>query len=472
ARKGQLPNGLIIESEYHLSSNSIRAEGTDQTSFSPYNDEPMVDTEGQAAAEKAAEEAAKQAEAKEKKGFSWGKLLKAAVVVVAVVAVVAVSVATFGAGAVIGAALVGAAIGAGVAVAGRAVSDIARGEMSSPWEYLKDAAKGALVGAVTGAVLGPFGGIATQAIGKIGQHGVNAFIGGLDGAFGYGLEELYEGRMPSGAQAGKEFLKGMLFAGILSKASPFISKGFKAVGSKLRGLKDMFSLPLGKQFAPAGGPPIPSKFQLDDIADGNVSKVDSALRAQQKQDLADGLYSGNRRVEPDDMVSKGSEATGKGLLSSNGKFKDTKLQTKYDEYCKRKYKAGETPKDPLKWKEASEKWASLREQGEVFSDESFAKFSQKYENAQKEITIVTNDGTKIRVDAIATDAHGNVIIQEYKSSGSAPFTPNQNKGFPELKNSGGSVVGEGKGDFTEGYVIPSGTGVQIVRPDGTTYFDK
>ncbi|MFF2094578.1 hypothetical protein ACFVVF_29190, partial [Paenibacillus sp. NPDC058174] len=31
ARKGQLPNGLIIESEYHLSSNSIRAEGTDQT---------------------------------------------------------------------------------------------------------------------------------------------------------------------------------------------------------------------------------------------------------------------------------------------------------------------------------------------------------------------------------------------------------------------------------------------------------
>jgi small nuclear ribonucleoprotein (snRNP)-like protein len=166
------------------------------------------------------------------------------------------------------------------------------------------------------------------------------------------------------------------------------------------------------------------------------------------------------------------EETGNDLLSSNGKFKDATLQSKYDEYLERKLKAGETPKNPLEWKEASEKWASLREQGKVFSDESFSKFSQQYENAQKEITIVTNEGTKIRVDAIATDEHGNVIIQEYKSSDTAPYTPNQEKGFPEMDKSGGKIVGEGKGDFTEGYEIPSGTKVQTVRPDGTTYLDE
>ncbi|MGN7760630.1 hypothetical protein ACTJKB_04170 [Paenibacillus sp. 22594] len=174
----------------------------------------------------------------------------------------------------------------------------------------------------------------------------------------------------------------------------------------------------------------------------------------------------------DKIDFKSVKKTDNDLLSSNGKFKDAKMQSKYDEYCERKYRAGETPKDPLEWKEASEKWASLREQGEIFSDESFAKFSQQYENAQKEITIVTNEGTKIRVDAIATDDHGNVIIQEYKSSDTAPYTPNQGKGFPELEKSGGSVVGEGKGDFTEGYEIPSGTTVQTVRPEGKTYSDE
>jgi hypothetical protein len=160
------------------------------------------------------------------------------------------------------------------------------------------------------------------------------------------------------------------------------------------------------------------------------------------------------------------------LLDSSGKFKDADLQSKYEDYCEKKNNAGETPKDSLEWKEASEKWAALREQGQAFSDDSFSQFSQEYENAQREITIVTNEGTKIRVDAIATDEEGNVIIQEYKSSETAPYTSNQEKGFPELQNSGGKVVGEGKGDFTEGYEIPSGTRVEVVRPDGTTYFDE
>ncbi len=172
---------------------------------------------------------------------------------------------------------------------------------------------------------------------------------------------------------------------------------------------------------------------------------------------------------------KGTGKVGKGnsdLLDNTDRFKDAELQTKYDVYCERKYKNGEAPKEPLEWKEASEKWASLKEQGQEFSDESFNLFSQQYENAQREITIVTHEGTKVRVDAIASDEYGNVIIQEYKSSATAPYTTNQEKGFPELKNSGGEVVGEGKGDFSGGYEVPSGTRPQIVRPEGTTYFDE
>ncbi|HGE7612903.1 TPA: toxin [Bacillus cereus] len=172
-------------------------------------------------------------------------------------------------------------------------------------------------------------------------------------------------------------------------------------------------------------------------------------------------------------VVKGKVGKGNSdLLDNIGRFKDAELQTKYDVYCERKYKNGESPKEPLEWKEASEKWASLKEQGQEFSDESFNLFSQQYENAQREITIVTNEGTKVRVDAIASDEYGNVIIQEYKSSATAPYTTNQEKGFPELKNSGGAVVGEGKGDFSGGYEVPSGTRPQIVRPEGTTYFDE
>ena len=172
---------------------------------------------------------------------------------------------------------------------------------------------------------------------------------------------------------------------------------------------------------------------------------------------------------------KGTGEVGKGnsdLLDNTGRFKDAELQSKYDVYCERKYKNSEAPKEPLEWKEASEKWASLKEQGQEFSDESFNLFSQQYENAEREITIVTHEGTKVRVDAITSDEYGNVIIQEYKSSATAPYTTNQEKGFPELKNSGGKVVGEGKGDFSGGYEVPSGTRPQIVRPEGTTYFDE
>lgn len=71
----------------------------------------------------------------------------------------------------------------------------------------------------------------------------------------------------------------------------------------------------------------------------------------------------------------------------------------------------------------------------------------------------------IAKNAIGLDKDtGNVVINEYKSSPTAPLTKNQKIGFPELKNGGGVVVGKGKGIFIGGYEIPTGTEVKIIRP--------
>ena len=71
----------------------------------------------------------------------------------------------------------------------------------------------------------------------------------------------------------------------------------------------------------------------------------------------------------------------------------------------------------------------------------------------------------VSVFATITDANGNVVINEFKSSLAAPLTNNQKIAFPEIFESGATVVGKGKGIFTGGYQIPSGTKVTIIRPE-------
>jgi hypothetical protein len=107
--------------------------------------------------------------------------------------------------------------------------------------------------------------------------------------------------------------------------------------------------------------------------------------------------------------------------------------------------------------------AKNRAQGKAFEQQEFSNFSSNYTSAAEQITIKTSSGTKTRVDAIGLDANGNVVINEFKSSATAPLTPNQKIAFPELYSGGGTVVGKGKGIFTGGYQIPSGTEVKIIR---------
>ena len=109
--------------------------------------------------------------------------------------------------------------------------------------------------------------------------------------------------------------------------------------------------------------------------------------------------------------------------------------------------------------------AKNRANGRAFEEAKMPEFSSGVNNAVEQVTIKTNQGTKIRVDAIGIDKNtGNVIINEFKSSATAPLTKNQIKGFPELQKSGGVVVGKGKGIFTGGYQIPP-TKVEIIRPN-------
>jgi len=84
-------------------------------------------------------------------------------------------------------------------------------------------------------------------------------------------------------------------------------------------------------------------------------------------------------------------------------------------------------------------------------------------DAVQQVTVVTQSGVRTRLDIMGTDANGNIFCIECKASATAPLTPNQQAGFPEISQTGATVVGRGKPGFPGGTIIPP-TQVQIVRP--------
>ena len=70
----------------------------------------------------------------------------------------------------------------------------------------------------------------------------------------------------------------------------------------------------------------------------------------------------------------------------------------------------------------------------------------------------------VQIQSIAKDNQGGCKLVECKSSGTAPLTKNQQKAFPEIEQSGATVVGKGKGSFTNGTRIET-TKVEIIRPE-------
>ncbi|MCK6450686.1 MAG: hypothetical protein L6R19_07480 [Alphaproteobacteria bacterium] len=73
----------------------------------------------------------------------------------------------------------------------------------------------------------------------------------------------------------------------------------------------------------------------------------------------------------------------------------------------------------------------------------------------RQITIETQTGTRTRLDFLTRDPRTGVIgCVECKASQTAPLTHNQTIAFPEIGQSGGTIVGAGKPGFPGGMQIP------------------
>lgn len=103
------------------------------------------------------------------------------------------------------------------------------------------------------------------------------------------------------------------------------------------------------------------------------------------------------------------------------------------------------------------------EQGKSYEDKVHFDHSVGKVDTAREVTLKTQSGTNVRVDIISRDKQSNIACVECKSSATAPLTPNQKAGFPEIEKSGATVIGVGKPGFEGGTKIPP-TKVEIIRP--------
>ncbi|WP_024555338.1 hypothetical protein ACP26C_00875 [Franconibacter helveticus 513] len=104
------------------------------------------------------------------------------------------------------------------------------------------------------------------------------------------------------------------------------------------------------------------------------------------------------------------------------------------------------------------------EQGKAFEDSKFQEYAKGMTDTAREVTIKTGSGVNVRVDIMTKDSDGNIFCIECKSSATAPPTPNQKIGYPEIEKHGGVISGAGKPGFESGTVIPP-TKINVVRPD-------
>jgi hypothetical protein len=101
--------------------------------------------------------------------------------------------------------------------------------------------------------------------------------------------------------------------------------------------------------------------------------------------------------------------------------------------------------------------------GAAFEQAMGAILSESGLEVGPQVTIQTESGIRTRLDFLTLDpTTGEIGCIECKASPTAPLTPNQTLGFPEIGVSGGTIVGAGKPGFPGGTQIPP-TVVQIIR---------
>jgi len=104
-----------------------------------------------------------------------------------------------------------------------------------------------------------------------------------------------------------------------------------------------------------------------------------------------------------------------------------------------------------------------RSAGAAFEATKMKEVSKAFPNAQPQVTMKTPSGIVTRMDIVSRDSFGNMCLFECKSSWTAPLTKNQSLAFPEIKQFGATILGQGKPGFPGGTIIPP-TKVNILRP--------
>ena len=137
-----------------------------------------------------------------------------------------------------------------------------------------------------------------------------------------------------------------------------------------------------------------------------------------------------------------------------------------DKVAEGRMEKGEGSRKTTSFQWASKGLTQLEEnkaKGKAWEEEVKIKLSER-QDVVEQITLITPNGNKTRIDFIGKDKQTGVInLTEAKSSQTASLTKGQKASFPEIEDNGAIVVGQGKKPFVGGTQIPP-TRVNVVRP--------
>lgn len=301
AYRGESEAGLVVESEYHLLGEKVWADGSDRTSYPPFDDEPELGEEPEP-----------------DPPFNWGKLVKNVLVglavVVAVAAVAALTVATLGAGPIlIGAVASGALIGGAMGVGMMAVSDIARGEVSDMSDYALTGLKDSFIGAVSGAIFGPGAAVGTAFARKMGAAGA-------EGAFTSIMDQLLSGEKINWKTVAMDAGIGMFTLGALDNKYAKQLGGFIGkIGNKISPASIKSGLSKGMEKAAAG-----YQKALEKLSEAG------SLLGKKMKDLGKHVVDFGEALNKDlNILAKNAKDFAQGVKNGFQGFSDTLLNRRY-----------------------------------------------------------------------------------------------------------------------------------------------
>ena len=280
-------------------------------------------------------------------------------------------------------------------------------------------------------------------------------------------DEVAKGVKETAEQAGKEVTQefGKEASEQLAKHSDEVARGVKETAEQAgKEVTQEFGQEASEQLAK----------HSDDVARGMKEAAEQAGK-KARQEFSEEAR--EQLAKHSDDVAKGLEETSEEFSKNvaeefvDGKFTDPDVQARYEKYLKKKAKQGKTPREPLDWKEASDRMAKIRNQGRQYELEKLEEFKEIARDVEEQVTIkvVDSEGNivRTRVDAIGYDKKtGELLIREFKSSKMAPLTDNQTAAFEMIgKGADARVVGKGKGIFKGGFEIPAYTEIRVIRPD-------